>query len=99
MKELPIACSLSGAELAQRLERWRALEKRALIGAERTAAGASQRYRADAAVETELRDLISLEGECCPFLEFRLERRDEELVLEVSGPPGADQVVAEFAAV
>jgi hypothetical protein len=97
MKELPIACSLDAEQLAERKERWRALAEHALISAERTDEGVRQRYRGGAAIEAELRDLVALEGECCPFLDLQVERVDAETWLDVSGPPEAAQIVAEFA--
>ena len=96
MKELPIACSLDAAQLAERKERWRALEEHALISTERTENGARQRYRGGAAIEAELRDLVALEAECCPFLDLRVERVHAETFLEISGPPEAAQVVDEL---
>jgi hypothetical protein len=97
MKELPIACSLDAEQLAKRNERWRALGEHALISVERTDEGVRQRYRGGAAIEAELRDLVALEAECCPFLDLRVERVDAETWLEVSGPPEAAHIVAEFA--
>jgi hypothetical protein len=96
MKELPIACSLGADELAERADRWRELAERGLISASETDRGVLQRYRWDQAVERELGELIALEAECCPFLELRIERQDE-LLVNVSGPPGAEELVATFA--
>jgi hypothetical protein len=98
MKELPIACSLDAAALADRTERWRALAQSAMIAAESTPTGARQRYRAADGVETELRELIELEGRCCAFLDLRLDTSGHELVLEVTGPPEAKEIIAAFAA-
>ena len=97
MKELPIACSLGADELADRADRWRELAERGLISTSETEGGALQRYRRDEVVERELRELIALEAECCPFLELRLGRQGDELLLEVSGPPGTEELVATFA--
>jgi aminoglycoside phosphotransferase len=97
VKELPIACSLDAAQLAERGERWQALADQALISVEQTERGARQRYRGGAAIEAELRDLVELEAECCPFLELQVERVAAEIQLEVSGPPEAADVVAGFA--
>jgi hypothetical protein len=97
MKELPIACKLSGDEFAERTARWRTLAEHGLITAEKTDRGAVQRYRWDEPVERELRELIALEAECCSFLDLRVERQADELVLEVTGPPGSEEIVAAFA--
>jgi hypothetical protein len=94
MRELPIACSLDAAQLAERTERWRALRELSLISSERTGATARQHYRGGRAIEMELRELAELEAECCPFLELRVDRVDAELRLQISGPPDSAQVVA-----
>jgi hypothetical protein len=96
MKELPIACSLDAEQLAERKERWRALGEHSLISTDRSDDGARQRYRGGAAIEAELRDLVELEAECCPFLDLRVERVDAEIWLEISGPPEAGETIAEL---
>jgi MerR family transcriptional regulator, copper efflux regulator len=97
MKELPLACSLDAGQLAERTERWLALAHHALISVERTEHGARQRYQGGAAIEAELRHLVELEAECCPFLDLRIERVGAAIELEVSGPPEAADIVAGFA--
>jgi hypothetical protein len=93
----PIACSLDRDAGQQRQARWQALADRGLLAHGRTAHGARQRYRADPEVERELRELIELEGDCCAFLDFELERADDALVLDVRGPREADAVIELFA--
>ena len=96
--ELPIACSLDKAELAQRSRRWERLADRSLIEASlRPDRVAVQRYRADEGVRAELEELIRLEGDCCGFLDFKLSGRGDELVLEISGPETASEIIAGFA--
>jgi hypothetical protein len=96
--ELPIACSLSAAEMEQRAERWRRLAGEALLGSSYEERVARLRWRAEPAVERELRELVRLEGECCPFLDLKVAGLDGDLLLEISGPPEAEQIVAAFAA-
>ena len=55
-----------------------------------------QRYRRAPEVEAKLRELIVLEAECCPFLDFELAEEGDEVVLKVSGPPEAAGVVDLF---
>jgi hypothetical protein len=93
-----MACSLSATDAKVRAERWNALTASALLESERTAGGARHVYRGDAEVERELAELIDLEAQCCAFLDFRLERSDGRLVLDVSGPPEAGAIVDLFAA-
>jgi hypothetical protein len=88
-----INCSLGAADGRTRKARWQAVADAALLSAERTAAGARQRYCPEAAVEREITELIALEGACCSFLDFRLARTPEALVLDVAGPPEAAALV------
>jgi hypothetical protein len=94
--ELPIACSLGPDELAGRAQEWRELAQRALIEADRTEAAAVQRYRRKPGVEAKLRELVALEAECCPFLDFALTQDGDEIVLTVGGPAEAARVIDLF---
>ena len=94
---VPLACSLDASDASRRRERWLALAERALIGAERTPAGARHTYRAERSVERELRELIELEAECCPFLEFELSSSDGALLLDIRGPAEAAEIIELFA--
>jgi hypothetical protein len=92
----PVACSLSAAALDERRARWQALGERALVEAGQRVDGARQVYRADAGVEQELRELVALEAECCPFLEFEVSVGDGRVVLDVRGPEAAASLVESF---
>jgi hypothetical protein len=93
-----IGCSLEKAEMAERGRRWERLAERALIAADRTGeTAARQRYRAEPGVRGELEELVRLERECCPFLDMRVDDVDSEVVLDVSGPPEAAEIIAAFA--
>lgn len=96
-RDTPIACSLNASDASTRQARWQALADTALIEHGRTARGARQTYRAEAPVERELADLIELERECCPFLEFELSRGVDDLVLDVRGPDEAAGIIDLFA--
>lgn len=93
-----MACSLSAVELEERAGRWRRLAERALVESSYEEGVARLRCRADPGVEAELRELVRLEGECCPFLTLAVSSGDGGLLLEVSGPAEARQMVAAFAA-
>ncbi len=97
-RELPIACTLGPADAQTRQQRWLAVAHDALLTSERTSDGARQIYRADPAVQQELKELIDLEAQCCAFLDFNLTHGDDRLTLEVSGPPEAGEIVGLFAA-
>ena len=94
MPEEPvIACSLSPGEQAERLDAVARLSKKALFGAEQTSEGLRLHFSAGPGVEDELKQLIKAESECCPFLEFQLKPRQDELVLQVDGPEQAQPVI------
>ena len=75
--DIPNACSLTAPELAERRRAFAALP---LIDD----SGGRLRYRDVPGVEQTLRDLIRLEGECCPGIDFALTRERDELVLTLS---------------
>lgn len=70
------ACSLTAPELAERRRAFAALP---LIEDTPT----RLRYRDGPGVESSLRELIRLEAECCPDIDFALERKEGELVLTI----------------
>lgn len=88
---LPIACTLTGASLAERAGWLRRLGAAALVEGTRTGDRLELRFRPEAA--DDLRELVRAEGECCPFLSFERVDRDGELRLSVSGPAEAGPVL------
>lgn len=93
VSDIPIACSLDAADLADRTGEVRRLAARALVGRERMPEGQVLRFRDSGGIEAELRDVIAREKACCPFFEFALERRDGELRLEVRAPEAARPLI------
>jgi hypothetical protein len=91
MQELPIACTLNEAGLAER-EAWlRRLGAASLRSGERRDDRLELRF--DAAAEDEVRRWVRAEGECCAFLGFDLDPADDELRLSVTGPPGSEPIL------
>src|SRR5919107_2373550 len=89
---LPIACSLSAAQLRDRTGDMARLG-RALVGVRRAGPRAQLRFapgHADA-----LRTLAAAEAECCPFLTLEV---TGDSLLTVSGPSDAAAVVDEWVA-
>ena len=92
----PVACSLSGAEMADRQG-----ELRAILGGRVTHA-----VRRGNAVRLELPDspglderlarVVELERACCPFLDLAVERDAGRLVVRIEGPPEATAVIDAF---
>jgi hypothetical protein len=96
-RELPIACTLSGAELASRVAEIRALGEHALLDATEAPGRAVLTFRPDADVRERLEAIVAAESECCAFLDFDLERGAEAAVLTISAPNGGSEVVHELA--
>ena len=96
MKELPIACTLGPEARADREAVIARLWRDGLIAGESTDRGVRLRLRDDSQIEARARDLIAAEQSCCAFLSFELERQDDELVLQISGPPEARPIVDAF---
>jgi len=94
-----IACDLGAANAATQAERWLRLGREAGLGRAETADGLEIRFRDEAAVERELRDLVSVESRCCAWARWEVDRADGELVMRVtSTPEGAAALHAMFGA-
>jgi hypothetical protein len=85
MEELPlIACSLTAAEMPERLRRWRVLTERALVARDATASGVQLRFRAEPGVAEELTELAALERDCCGFASFQVTSTPGAVTLDVT---------------
>jgi hypothetical protein len=89
-----LACSLSAAEGAQRAARWRALLDTHLLSRTATTSGQRLAFPSDPDVAGELDALVAAERDCCAFLDLTVERFDDALILDISGPPDAADIVA-----
>ncbi len=86
MNEPVYACSLDDQELAVRRAGWRALERRALVRTEARPDGRLLVFRGGEDTARALRALIEAERECCPFLDFRLDRAGDEVRVSLTYP-------------
>ncbi len=77
----PVACTLTAAGLAVQGERWQQLMTRALTGRTETADGLRLSFSPEA--EDELRALIAVETECCPWASWLVERTAGTLTLRI----------------
>ena len=97
---LPIACSLSAAELAE--QRDTLLLGLADHAVQRTPLPSGMRLRFAPTAERmrQIDAVVRRERECCPFLEFRvgLALGDRSLTLDVTGPEGTASLLAELLA-
>ena len=92
MSDLPIACSLSAADVGVRTADMARLG-RDLVAVRRDGAAAELRFAPGHA--GALRALAAAEAECCPFLTLDIRG---DAVLTVSGPADAAPVVDELVA-
>ncbi len=82
MTELvPIACTLTPAGLRGQARRWARLTGRDLTGRAETADGLRLRFRPEG--EAELRALVAVESECCPWASWTVTAGPGEVTLDV----------------
>ena len=88
--ELPITCNLTDPEFQRRRADLLKTFQGALLEAKELGDGYAYRFPSDGHWITELAQLITLERECCPFLQFnlRLEPANGPIWLELTGPEG-----------
>jgi hypothetical protein len=100
--ELPIACSLSAAELSARLAAMTDLGRSALVGVERSRSTAVLRFRSGGQTSERLAAIVAAEARCCRFLDMTVSETGDALALTITAPPDAapvlDELVAAFAA-
>jgi hypothetical protein len=80
-RTIPVACTLSSAGLATQRRRWEQLIARAMTERAETVEGVRISFLPG--VEDELRALVAVETECCPWATWTVERATETIVLHV----------------
>jgi hypothetical protein len=80
---MPVACALTAADLAAQGRRWLRLAARAMTGRAETAHGIRVSFRPEPGAEEELRALVAVEAECCPWATWTVEASAGRLVLDV----------------
>ena len=93
--EVPIACSLSKADLPERLADARTLGADALVGVEVRGSEARLRFRGE---HERVEQLVAAETECCSFLEFSMHHAGENIELEILTPEGGEPVLRSLVA-
>ena len=85
---VPVACTLSSADLAAQAARWQQLMARAMSERTETADGLRLSFRPEPGVEEELRRLVAVEVECCRWAAWTVETNAGATVLDVrsTGP-------------
>jgi DNA-binding transcriptional MerR regulator len=91
----PIACSLTGAGTAERIEQWRS----ALADASRQEIPGGIRLTVPSGRFPALAELSAAEQQCCPFFDFRFHLDGRDLHVEVRAPAEAAALLADVFAV
>ena len=83
-----IACDMSTARDTpdERLAEYAQLFEDTLIRRDRTADAVVFVFRADPGTREHVDDLARREAECCPFLDYRVETVEEEVVYTITSP-------------
>ena len=84
--EPAIACTLRPTELGDRRAAWERLSERALRERQPIPLGVRLVFAGNDEVERELRHLARLEADCCSFADWKVTRRGEGIVLDVTAP-------------
>ena len=82
-KPAEIGCSLTDQEFQARVRFIHSLTDRALIGREPREGGMLFRFHPGQENESAVRELVALESECCPNLQFDVSAASDEIRLEV----------------
>ena len=80
---VPVACTLTQVDLAAQTGRWQQLATRAMTERAETADGLRLSFQLRPGVEEELRTLVAVENECCPWADWTVDSDDEQIVLDV----------------
>ena len=81
--QAPVACSLTPAGLAAQAGRWERLAARAMTERTETAHGLRIGFRPEPGAEQELRALVAVEAECCPWATWTVTASARQIVLDV----------------
>jgi hypothetical protein len=92
----PPACSLSPHGLRERKALIDALLARGLTGLTAIPGGVRARFMTGPEVKADLDALVELEARCCAFLSLTVACADDAIVLEVSGAPEAQALIAQL---
>ena len=93
---IPIACTLPPDGFAARMGLIDALAADGLIDRKDTERGVRVRLRDTPEIEQRTRELVAAESKCCAFLDFRLGREDDAIVLDIAGPDHARPMIDQF---
>jgi hypothetical protein len=92
----PLVCSLSPDGLRERKALIDQLLARGLTGLAAIPGGARARFVTVPGLRADLEALVELEARCCAFLSLTMAAVDDAIVLDVTGPPEAQPLIAEL---
>jgi hypothetical protein len=98
-RSVPVACTLSVAELPARREQIRSLGEDGLLSVEHDERRAVLRFRAGDELRRRIGEIVEAESRCCAFLDFQVEELADATVLTIAAPHGGEPVLRELAAV
>jgi len=81
--DIPIACSLSAGDLADRKGAWRTLLDTLLVAQERVPGGLRLVVRPGAG--PQLKALVDLERDCCPWITFAVDAESATMTAQDEG--------------
>ena len=94
--DIPIACTLTSEEMADRRSLWQTID-RDILCRRRDTDRLEIVYRLSGEVERVLPSLVDAESRCCAFAAWSLRRDDAAVVLTIEGPPdGLAALAQEF---
>ena len=96
LTDLPIACSLSAAELPARLAQMARLGRDALVNVELSGTHATLRFAAGADVRGRVTSVAAAESACCAFLAMQVRDEPDRVVLGIIAPEDAELVLREL---
>lgn len=94
--DLPIACTLSTAELQERKATILASVRNAVIGRSRIPDGYRYEFANHSTTLKNVCRMVELERQCCRFLNFSLTENKETIQLDVSGQPQALAIIEDL---
>src|ERR1700722_4282165 len=95
--DLPVACTLTDADLRQRRAGILDSVQRALLDIPSLPDGYMYGFEATSEILSQLARLVDLECQCCAFLTFQITvGAGKPICLEITGPPEAKDVIAGF---
>ncbi|HEV3378527.1 MAG TPA: hypothetical protein VG126_14750 [Thermoleophilaceae bacterium] len=98
MAEIPVACTLSPAQMKGRADEIRALGRHALLSVECGARRATLRFGPGPEVRERVEAIVSAEAECCAFLDFTVSSGEEDTTtITIEAPEDGEAVVRELA--